>query len=360
MIAARFFYPHAKMTNSPQKVFLDANVVIQEGKEGSPIIERMVDLVDAGLVSVLTTDLTMTEVAKKHAENDLDLVKDFARPHIRKVLSDVLGAQFPAVTKADMKAALRKKHHAVTEQMFKALKAKILSIDDVKPSDVFAAYANKEGFFSGEGKKDQFPDAFIFECLKKLASAESPIIIVSSDGDYAAPVAAMTNIKLVKTFAELFAELGLAIEPPDVQGFFEADHDELVSRFDDEVSSWGLQVSDVADAEIDESTVTEVTLDQFKAFRFVDEEQILVVGYAMVKADVAFTHPDWDTASWDSEDKIAIPHRDVSGETEVEFEVPFSMSLSVDESGKPVALDNLSFLDSSFVWVQIERYETYK
>ncbi|POS07330.1 hypothetical protein C3Y08_15430 [Burkholderia gladioli] len=348
------------MDKSLEKVFLDANVLIQEGKDGSPIIERMVDLVDAGLVLVLTTDLTMTEVAKKHAENDLDLVKDFARPHVRKVLSDVFGVELPAVTKAEMKAALQKKHGEVTEAMFKKLKAKILLIDDVKPSDVFSAYANKEGFFSGDGKKDQFPDAFIFECLKKLASEESPIIIVSSDGDYTAPVAATSHIKLVKTFAELFAELGLAIEPPDVEAFFEDDHDKLVSRFDDEVSSWGLQVSDVEDAEIDESTVTDVTLDQFKAFRFVDDETILVVGYATVKADVEFTHPDWDTASWDSEDKVAIPHRDVSGETEVEFGVEFSMNLSVDESGKPIALENLSFLDSYFLWVSIQKYETYK
>ena len=90
------------MSKSPQKVFLDANVLIQEGKEGSPIIERLVDLVDAGLASILTTDLTMTEVAKKQAENDLNVVKDFARPHFRAILKDVLGKTLPAINKATL------------------------------------------------------------------------------------------------------------------------------------------------------------------------------------------------------------------------------------------------------------------
>lgn len=40
------------------KVFLDANVVIGAGKPpGGPEIARIVDLVEAGLISVLTTDL---------------------------------------------------------------------------------------------------------------------------------------------------------------------------------------------------------------------------------------------------------------------------------------------------------------
>ncbi|ALL65768.1 hypothetical protein K788_0006454 [Paraburkholderia caribensis MBA4] len=349
------------MPKSPQKVFLDANVLIQEGKEGSPIIERLVDLVDAGLVSVMTTDLTMTEVAKKHAENDLNVVKDYARPHFRAILSEVVDETLPEINKARLKESLFEKYRRATTRMFKALGATILSVDDVRPSDVLRAYSNREGFFSGEGKKAQFPDAFIFECLRKIANDELPIIIVSSDGDFVGPSKAASNISLVKTFADLFAALGLEIEAPEVEEFFDDDRDELVSRFDAEVSNWGLQVSDVLDAEIDEATVTNVQLDHFTAFRSIrDGGNILVAGYATVTADVSYTHPDWDTATWDSEDKVAIPWQDVSGEAEVEFEVRFSMILSVDESGKPVALDNLSFLDDSFVYVEIESHETYK
>jgi len=349
------------MPNVTQKVFLDANVLIQEGKTGSPIIERLVDLVDAGLVSVLTTDLTMTEVTKKHVENDLNVVKDFARPHFRAILNDVFDKTLPEINKAKLKESLNDKYQKTTIKMFNALKATILAVDDVRPSDVLGAYTRREGFFSGEGKKDQFPDAFIFECLRKIANSKSPIIIVSSDGDFVSPSKAASNISLVKTFAELFVALGLEIAAPDVEEFFVDEHENLISSFDAEVANWGLRASDVLDAEIDEATVTDVKLHHFAAFKSIQEEgEILVTGYATVTADVSYTHPNWDSASWDSEDKVAMPWENVSGETEVKFEVRFSMTLSVDESGKPVALANLGFLDDSFVYVEIEPYETYK
>jgi len=41
---------------------------------GSPLIPRVADLVDAGYVKVVTTDLTMIEIAKKHAGNDFELM----------------------------------------------------------------------------------------------------------------------------------------------------------------------------------------------------------------------------------------------------------------------------------------------
>src|SRR5207249_582617 len=62
------------MAKSKRKVFLDANVVIGAGKPpGGPELSRVIDLVEAELVTVLTTDLTITEVVKKHVQNDFEL-----------------------------------------------------------------------------------------------------------------------------------------------------------------------------------------------------------------------------------------------------------------------------------------------
>ena len=57
-------YPQYMPINT--KVFLDANIVIRTGKPpGGPEFERIVDLVDAEIISILSTDLTIAEVAKK-------------------------------------------------------------------------------------------------------------------------------------------------------------------------------------------------------------------------------------------------------------------------------------------------------
>jgi hypothetical protein len=42
--------------------------------------------------------------------------------------------------------------------------------------------------FSDDVKKDQFPDAFIFEALKAIAKESEPLTIVSDDKDFAAVI----------------------------------------------------------------------------------------------------------------------------------------------------------------------------
>ena len=170
------------------------------------------------------------------------------------------------------------------------------------------------GFFSGEGKKDQLPDAFIFERLKAEASKEEPLIIVSNDGDFDNPVESGKHISLVKSLPELFKTLGLEIEAPEIDEFFQQHKAELVEAADRELADWGL-IADVEDAEIDETTVTDIEAPSLTAFKPIKEgDPYLVVGRLTLKANVSYTHPNWDEAMYDSEDKRLIPFEDVSGQ----------------------------------------------
>jgi len=345
---------------SKTRVFLDANIVIGAGKPpGGPELARVADLVDAGLISVLTTDLTITEVVKKHVQNDFDLIRSICQPHFREIVKAATGAALPDIKNAQLKQQLEANYSASTKSMFKALKAKTLGIDNVKPTVVFAAYAAKQGFFSGEGKKDQFPDAFTFECLKLETSAKEPVIIVSDDGDFSVPVANEKHILLVKSLPDLFFKLGLKMEAPEVGAFLDEHNEELLSAVDSELSNWGLQ-GDVADSEIDETSVNAVGVNKITAFKPIAKgDPILVVGQLDVLALVSYTHPDWDNASYDSEDKVLIPFGDVSGETEVNLQVDFSMSLLVDDEGEPEQIDELRFSNDKFVYVELHPNDAY-
>ncbi|MGZ4954029.1 MAG: hypothetical protein ACXV8Q_02865 [Methylobacter sp.] len=136
-----------------------------------------------------------------------------------------------------------------------------------------------------------------------------------------------------------------------------------VSFVDTEISDWGLQVSDVEDAEIEESTVTEVVLSDLISFGSLEKGgSILVVGSAEVTVTVSYTHPNWDEAMYDSEDKVLIPFDNVSGETEVVLNADFSMSIAVDDDGGPAEIEEFQFRNSDFVYVDLysDKYETYK
>ncbi len=343
------------MIQKPVQVFLDANVIIQAGKPpGGPIFARAIDLVKGGFISVLTTDLTKTEVAKKHIENDYVIIKEMGREHFRKIAQMTLGVKLPEVNKAEIKDALSKKYVAETEKMFSALEAKTLSIDSVPPSVVFATYAEEKGFFSREGKKDQFPDAFIFECLKAEASEKTPIIIVSDDGDYDKPSNNEEYISVLKSIPELFKMLGLEVKAPGIETFLKAHHDQFLELVNSELNDWGLEATDVEEAYIEETAVNEVELVELSTFgKATKGDDILVIGTVQITANVSYTHPDWDTAIYDSEDKVLIPFRDVSGETEIELEAEFSMSILVDENGEPTEIEEFNFRNDKFVWVEL-------
>jgi hypothetical protein len=165
-------------TTRPRKIFLDANVVIRAGKPpGGPLIGRVADLVDAGYVKVVTTDLTKMEIAKKHAGNDFEVIGNLTKRRVRDLADEIFGVKLPGISPADLQRKLLEKHQASVEKMFRLLRAETLSIDSVKPSVVFDAYARKAGLFGDDAKKDQFPDAFIFETLKAAATKGDPLTI---------------------------------------------------------------------------------------------------------------------------------------------------------------------------------------
>ena len=340
-------------------VFLDANVVIQTGKPpGGPLMGRVSDLVKSGMITVVTTDLTMTEVAKKHAENDFEVLSHLGEPHFRTLAEEFLPTPLPALTKPRIRARLSAKYKASTKAMFHGLGATVLSIDDVKPSAVFDAYAAGTGFFSGVGKKHQFPDAFIFECLKSMANPQQPVVVVSNDGDFVGPVSGEGDITVLKDIPALFESLGLVVDAPDIEPFLEAEGPTLLKLFNSELNDWGLQVSDVEDAEIEEAFVTGFELSDLVSFGAAEKGgDILVVGTAEVVARVSFTHPDWDGAMWDSEDKVLIPFDTVSGEADVELEIEFSMTIVTDDEGQPSDVVELRFRNSDFQYVNIAPWD---
>ncbi|THK35645.1 hypothetical protein EHS39_23750 [Ensifer sp. MPMI2T] len=337
----------------PKKVFLDANVVIRAGRPpGGMLIDRIVDLVKAEFVSVVTTDLTMAEVAKKHTDNDYKIVREVARPRFRALAHDVLGADLPQVEEKEIWKRLADKYRDETTRMFVRMKARTLSIDDVKPSVVFRAYNTNEGFFSGEGKRDQFPDAFIFERLKPEAKGDDPLIIVSDDGDFKVPAKAVEHLTLVRSISDLFKMFGFEVKEPDIFTYIDDNHDLIREMLEKQLAEWGLLATDVKDASIEQLGLSDITLSNLAAFDY-GGESILVVGSAEMIVNVSYTHPDWETASYDSEDKILLPFRDVSGETEVTVDADFSMTILVDDDGKPSEIEDIEFRNDNFIYIDL-------
>jgi hypothetical protein len=189
-----------------------------------------------------------------------------------------------------------------------------------------------------------------------------PIVVVSDDGDFDTPSKDAINISVLKSIPELFTKLGLKVDAPEIEEFLEEHHGEAVQLVSSELNDWGLQVSDVEDAEVYDVTVNDIEFLDLTSFGKANESNvILVVGRVKIEANISYTHPDWNTATYDSEDKVLIPWNDpVSGDKDVELEADFSMSILTDDSGTAEQIEELRFTNDKFIWVDIADYDDYK
>ena len=350
------------MTHGQAKcVFLDANVLISAGKPpGGKIVERVRHLVEAGVAEVWSTDHTIREIAKRHAGNDLQAVKDLSKPHVAAIMSFITGLDVPAVGQEELADKLRNKYLADTAEMLKSLAATVLPIDDVEPSSVLTAYSESRGLFAG-GKKDQFPDAFIFARLKKEVTPDRPLIIVSNDSDFVGPCAAEPHVSHLASIEELFGALGLLMDTPDIAGSLAEQQSRIVDLVDNELANWGLSSDDVVDADIHHTVVSRIALSDLAVLAPVEaEREMLVIGRVMVTAMASWSAPDWDSAIYDNEDQRSYVFGSTDGETEVDFSVDFTMIILTDDQGLPEEVDNFSFRSEDPLYVSVNPPEDFR
>ena len=100
--------------------------------------------------------------------------------------------------------------------MFGQLKAEIVSLDSVTPSEVFHDYVNDSGFFNPSSKPNQFADAFVFAAVAQDTTHDDPMIIVTRDNDFDEPVKRKAGTVLLKSIEELFVWYALHLESPDL------------------------------------------------------------------------------------------------------------------------------------------------
>ena len=197
-------------------VFFDASVAIRVGAPpGNLMFRRLADLVRLDLINVITTELTVDEIVRHHTDNAFGKLRPLADQGFRALTTKYVELYLPVLSEQSLFEGVRDRITDGVKLMNITLDATVLPIDDVKPSLIFAAYDRGEGLFVARNKKNQFPDAFIFERLKMFASAERPLLVVAVDGDFDAPAKTEDHIELVDSFEELFAKLGLLVEEPD-------------------------------------------------------------------------------------------------------------------------------------------------
>ena len=279
------------------KVFMDADVAIEMGKPpGNWIFQRLVDLVNLGLVSIVTTDVTMGQIVKHHVNDAYQTLAPLRQPRFRNVVSDVLGIELPHKRNADWRLALKTQYDNGVAGMFGQLKAEIVSLDSVTPSEVFHDYVNDSGFFTPSNKPDQFADAFVFAAVAQNSSHDDPMIIVARDKDFVEPVKRKPGTILLKSIEELFASYALHLKVPELPKISEFLRNALTE------DNFFRQEVELEDFELDRdwilsAIINDVTIANISAFDlFHDNDLVFAMVDVKVELAVAYRYRSLDRA----------------------------------------------------------------
>lgn len=339
-------------TQKKHNVFLDANILIST-PYGNPLLERLKELSEENIITILTTDQTMLEVAGYKIRKEYERLECLSSKKMMGKASYYLEITIPEISSKTIHNRITEKELSQVTKIFKSLKAEILDIDVIKPSSVLSAYAHRKGMFQGGkqgGKKDQFPDAFIFECLKARASGDTPIIIVSDDNDFHHPYCEDTaNITCVKTIDEALMALQLKLnkDTKKLNIFIQSKITfELVNEELNEIRFELNDSHDIANIETTEIAVSEVT--NFGKGK--SGVHLLVGCHLDIKVDVTFVHPIWATALCDSENNVHEPwDAKLSTHCGIELEtISASLLISVDGDDEPKKITDLKFTNFDY------------
>lgn len=303
----------------------------------------LAELVELGLVKVVSTDLTMMEVAKRFRHNDFGLLEPLTKSEFKHLARQHLTLQLPDVERETLRASLFEHHYkSVKHAMRTRFQAEVRSIDAVKPTHVLNHYTQGTGLFSASGKKDQFPDAFIFATITQGVDAANPLIVWSQDGDFSSACERTQYVQRVTSMPTLLEALGIQPEGGGgVKELFDQQPKLFLEPLDEALEGYSVAAVDEDDAELEIERVLEVLGVEVLSLYRVNDAQDKYIGFGrcQIRAHITFTQPDWDSAVWDSEERESIPLHTVEGEADLEIdEFAFSFLAEV-KNGVIVGID---------------------
>lgn len=282
---------------------------------GEHALAKLEKLLDENKLQLLITEITKKEIEAHLWKKSAKAIKE-----LKEYINDA-GKILRATSELPINVIFKK---TTKEEIFNSINFKLqeflsypcvetVSVKDVNPELIFNKYFAKEPPFITEEKKNEFPDAFVLEAIKNLASSrELKVYIVSSDGDMKAYAEQNENCIHLNSIDELI-DLVLRNDEELLEPITFADSIFLMlekqiirraenilkeSQFEAEFDGYDFLDNDIHDVHLDKVLIVNKTL--------LDVAQDSVEYELEFQVDLTATYilPDYDSSPWDPEDKV--------------------------------------------------------
>lgn len=298
-----------------RNIFIDTSIFIEQNYSyhGS-VFQNIVRLSKNGQAKVFVTDITLREVIS-HIEDDVSkacqatakLRKD-ARI-FRNINKSPYAQLFEEINSTSTIAELKQQ----LNDFLASASVETLFTSDVSVKEIFDKYFNRHPPFGDGKKKNEFPDAFVLGALEDWCKKHNErMYVASTDGDLKEYCAKSDNLIQLQKLAEFISlvEFHDEILAPTVEALLEKNTNAVEEAINKEFLDQGFWVDD-QEGDVNEVTVKSIEIIERLVLE-VDQNTATIQVDAKIKFEADITYDDLETASYDSEDGVLIPWRQIN------------------------------------------------
>ena len=288
-------------TNS---IFIDTSIFYKENFSfGKHKLQEISRLCFENIINLILTDVTIKEVEKKMSE----LVEEAIRAHnkfmkegkiLRNIEQPKYILKFEGLSSQEANMALLS-----NLANFTSLARAVISVDTISPSEVFERYFEKSPPFGSEGKKHEFPDAFVLNALEKWCKeSASKIYVVACDRDFEEYCKQSPNLIYISSLSEVLDIVSKSDEYAynRFHAILDGKTEDLAKLIKKEIEDCWFWLED-EEGEVMEIEITDITLGEyFITARKDNTFDVSVKVDVNLSAEVEYGDPT--TASYDSEE----------------------------------------------------------
>lgn len=345
----------------PPAVFLDASEYYRNRFSfGGPRFVALRELAASGRVSLLTTDVALDEV-RALISRDIRDARDALKARKVSILRSVDDDRFDVLRELPSVLEISSKLISQLDEFCTSASCTTLSVSEVDPAIVFAAYFEGRPPFNNPKKKEEFPDAFTLHRLLGWAKENNILVyVVGPDPDLKAfcnDHSQLSHFDKIEELIDLInVEDALITELPLRANDVRSAVEEYVSSNFEEL---GFVLAFNPHGDVESVSVTEIEVNDIYALEIANGK---VRGEAAVSVHFTadFSYEDPDTGYYDGEVGEYFGRKTVRGSAEDSGEIAVGFLFSVIETQTRVS--ELQFSEDTFTVREEDRgvYDAYK
>jgi hypothetical protein len=328
---------------------------------GDRRLAAVTDLVAAGKVSLLSTDVAVLELKRLISREVAGALESLSTSKVA-ILKSVEDERLDVIRTLPDPAELSNRLATQLDSYPAHTSCVLLTASDVNPMEIFADYFNDRPPFDGLKKKNEFPDAFTLRRLLNWSREHSrTVYVIGPDPDLKRFCDGADGLEYLEKLEILIDQINQEnVLVARMMEFLDAIKEQIGQFVQDNFTDLEFRLKFNPHGEVSAVTVQSVEVREVYALQVTD-------GSVRAEADVTveftadFSYDDFDTATYDREDDTWFFIKTIEGETEDRVTVSVVFYVDMEEDGPPEVLD-FQWVEPTVVVKEEDRgdYDQYK